>query len=559
MPDLPNALTGVPGNSEAAKSSGRFARMRSSLRLSFRPSFLTDARVGAGLLRRRAAAAAVRRTLRTLLSVAVASAVGFSIMPSFATADDLTARREQVQAQLARSQEALGESTQQLNNAAVAVESAQAELATAQATLAATQVELAQAKAKDVAMAAKLKVAQAKLAKAKAAVVAGQKRLDAEHAMAGAMVRDQYQQQTNLLPIAILVESRSTADLGTRLQWSTTMFDTTAAYIDRLTVIQKALAEQKARQAELEKQIAADRKEAAANLVTKKKLQQRAAAETASVARLVRQRAAAQASAARAVAADRREVTALDQERQRVEHRIAVRIAQAKAEAARKAAIAKAAQIRAAKAAAKERAHARAVAAKARKEAAAQEARVKSAEKSSRKATKKHRAATKKSSVTKTVVKKAKKKRSSKKAYSGGGSSSDSSRHHGFIYPSSGAITSPYGRRFHPILHVWKLHDGTDFHASCGSPIRAAYSGKVVERYYNSAYGNRLMIDHGNVDGRYVTTGYNHAQRYRVHVGDRVSKGEVIGYAGATGYATGCHLHLMVWLDGSRVNPMSWY
>ena len=67
------------------------------------------------------------------------------------------------------------------------------------------------------------------------------------------------------------------------------------------------------------------------------------------------------------------------------------------------------------------------------------------------------------------------------------------------------------------------------------------------------------MIDHGYVRGRYVTTGYNHAIRYTVSVGERVRKGEVIGYVGSTGYSTGCHLHLMVWLDGSVVNPMRWF
>ena len=86
-------------------------------------------------------------------------------------------------------------------------------------------------------------------------------------------------------------------------------------------------------------------------------------------------------------------------------------------------------------------------------------------------------------------------------------------------------ITSPFGMRFHPVLHYWKLHDGTDFGAACGTPIRAAYAGRVAERYYNAGYGNRLMIDHGYVGGRYVTTGYNHASRYIVHVGQRVREG----------------------------------
>jgi murein DD-endopeptidase MepM/ murein hydrolase activator NlpD len=113
--------------------------------------------------------------------------------------------------------------------------------------------------------------------------------------------------------------------------------------------------------------------------------------------------------------------------------------------------------------------------------------------------------------------------------------------------------------RFHPILKYWKLHDGTDFGASCGTAIRAPYSGKVVEKYYNAGYGNRLLVDHGVVDGRFVTTAYNHAIRYTVGVGDRVSKGEIIGYVGTTGYSTGCHLHLMVYLDGKMRNPMTWF
>jgi murein DD-endopeptidase MepM/ murein hydrolase activator NlpD len=81
----------------------------------------------------------------------------------------------------------------------------------------------------------------------------------------------------------------------------------------------------------------------------------------------------------------------------------------------------------------------------------------------------------------------------------------------------------------------------------------------VAERYFNSGYGNRLMIDHGYIGGNYVTTGYNHAIRYTVSVGEHVSKGEVIGYVGTTGFSTGCHLHLMVWLNGRVVNPMRWF
>jgi murein DD-endopeptidase MepM/ murein hydrolase activator NlpD len=130
---------------------------------------------------------------------------------------------------------------------------------------------------------------------------------------------------------------------------------------------------------------------------------------------------------------------------------------------------------------------------------------------------------------------------------------------HDFRYPVTGPITSPYGMRFHPLLHVEKLHDGTDFGASCGTPIRAPYAGTVTAAYFNAGYGNRLMLDHGTVDGHRVVSGFNHATSYVVGAGDRVQQGQVVGYVGRTGYATGCHLHLMVWLDGRVVNPMTWY
>lgn len=130
---------------------------------------------------------------------------------------------------------------------------------------------------------------------------------------------------------------------------------------------------------------------------------------------------------------------------------------------------------------------------------------------------------------------------------------------HGFAHPVPGAITSGFGRRFHPVLKVWKLHDGTDFGAPCGTPIRAPYAGVVSRTADSRAYGHRLFLDHGEVDGRHVVTSYNHAARYVVRVGTRVDRGQVLGFVGRTGYATGCHLHLMVWLDGRLTNPVTWF
>ena len=129
---------------------------------------------------------------------------------------------------------------------------------------------------------------------------------------------------------------------------------------------------------------------------------------------------------------------------------------------------------------------------------------------------------------------------------------------HGFLHPVAGPVTSGFGMRLHPLLKIWKLHDGTDFGAACGTAIRAPYAGVVTRAYYNPAYGNRLFLSHGRVDGVRVETAFNHATRYLVRPGQRVSRGQVIGLAGRTGWATGCHLHLMVWLNGRLSNPMSW-
>jgi murein DD-endopeptidase MepM/ murein hydrolase activator NlpD len=323
------------------------------------------------------------------------------------------------------------------------------------------------------------------------------------------MIRDQYQQQNNLLPVAVLLDPHSTENVQTRLQWSTTLFDSTQAQIDRLTVLQRQLNAARIRQTELKAKVATARREAAANLKLKKSLEGRAAAEEATVAQLVRQRKTAEDEAATDVAQDKARYAQLTKERASVERRIAARIAKAAAERKRAA-----------------------------ERVAAQ--RKRAAEHKAGAARRSHSAS----------------KHTHRSRHTGG---STSSAGHGFSFPVAARITSPFGMRFHPVLHYWKLHDGTDFGAGCGTPIRAAHAGRVAERYYNAGYGNRLMIDHGYFGGRYVTTGYNHASRYIVRVGQRVREGQIIGYVGTTGFSTGCHLHLMVWINGRLRNPMTWF
>jgi murein DD-endopeptidase MepM/ murein hydrolase activator NlpD len=131
-------------------------------------------------------------------------------------------------------------------------------------------------------------------------------------------------------------------------------------------------------------------------------------------------------------------------------------------------------------------------------------------------------------------------------------------------WPVSAGITSSYGMRVHPITGIYKLHDGTDFGVGCGTPVRAAASGTVIQAANVAGYGNQLVIDHGAMRGAGVATSYNHLMSFNRGVGSRVSRGEVIGYSGGgagmygAGYSTGCHLHFMVYVNGGTTDPMGW-
>ena len=130
----------------------------------------------------------------------------------------------------------------------------------------------------------------------------------------------------------------------------------------------------------------------------------------------------------------------------------------------------------------------------------------------------------------------------------------------GFLgLPVNGSITSPYGWRIHPIWGYRSLHDGVDFAAGCGTPIVAPASGTVLSEYYQSAWGNRIIIDHGVHYGVGVATISNHLSGYAVSVGQHVERGQTIGYVGTTGWSTGCHLHFTVLENGTAVDPMRWF
>ena len=125
-----------------------------------------------------------------------------------------------------------------------------------------------------------------------------------------------------------------------------------------------------------------------------------------------------------------------------------------------------------------------------------------------------------------------------------------------FLWPSyCTTITSYYGMRWHPIYNCYKFHSGVDIGASSGTSIWAAASGTVSASTYSSGYGNYVMITHSNG----YTTLYGHMTSRAVSYGQSVSQGQVIGYVGSTGVATGPHIHFEVRVTstGSTLDPMT--
>jgi len=124
-------------------------------------------------------------------------------------------------------------------------------------------------------------------------------------------------------------------------------------------------------------------------------------------------------------------------------------------------------------------------------------------------------------------------------------------RRSGFTMPVDGHRTSGYGMRFHPLLGYSRMHQGTDYGAAYGSPIRAVTDGIVNFAGWHGGHGNMVKISHAGGLG----TGYAHMSRMAVAPGARVSQGQVIGYVGSTGLSTGPHLHFEVYRNGVPVSP----
>jgi murein DD-endopeptidase MepM/ murein hydrolase activator NlpD len=468
----------------------------------------------------------VALVVASLLAALVATSV--AMLP--AAAADLEDRRDRVTREIDRGQSHLDQSSARLVAASSALQSARASLAAARVRLARTRGELAAAQAFDEQMQDELETAVRELRRARKELVRGRARVAEQQDLLARIVVANYESgDPALLALSTVFNSQDTAQLTSRLESARSVLDKEAAGLSRLEAARVLLTMQEQEFQEAEREVARRRAAAAENLERKARLERLAESARASISGLVVARSRARDAAADARGRDLRELKELESERQRISAML-----ERRAEAARKRA----------EAAARARARAEA--------RAAREAARRAARESARQEAAREKAA------------RARREREGSR-----------SRPHPqppapvtpppppapsaqLLLPVDGYVSSSYGMRFHPVYKRWSLHDGTDFGASCGTPIRAAASGTVIATYYNSAYGNRVIMDHGYRQGVGLGTSYNHLSAYSTYPGQRVERGDVIGYVGTTGASTGCHLHFMVFENGRTVNPMSW-
>ena len=212
-----------------------------------------------------------RRTALVGGALSIALVLG-AVAP--AVADPLSERQAQVKAQVDAARAQVNEQTSEVEKAAVALEEAQAALADARERLARTREELAQAEREDAALAVRLAEEQERLRVAKAAADEARERVAEQRERIAEAAREAYQKQTNLTGIGVVLGSETPAELTQRLQWDTTVFDTSAQRMSELKVLE----------ARLEK---AEREQAEALVATTKRLEADAVAQEAAVQALV--------------------------------------------------------------------------------------------------------------------------------------------------------------------------------------------------------------------------------------------------------------------------------
>ena len=122
------------------------------------------------------------------------------------------------------------------------------------------------------------------------------------------------------------------------------------------------------------------------------------------------------------------------------------------------------------------------------------------------------------------------------------------------IWPAQGWVSSPFGYRIDPFTGKRTFHRGIDIATNFGNPIVATADGNVIEAAYDKFFGRTVIISHGGG----IVTQYCHLDKYIVKAGQRIKRGELLGYVGKTGKALGPHLHYEIRINDTSVNPYNY-
>lgn len=476
-------------------------------------------------------------------SVLLAASVSVALLAPLAGADTLSDLRAASQANADEqhvARQAIAEAQENVNSATQQLIDAQNRLATAQAVLADISVQLQGARENDARIAADLKAARQELELAKQRVAQAEADVETQLALIGSAARESFQQQTDLRGLKVVFGSESPAELSQRLQWNTTIFDTQAAEKSRLDLVLAELEAARQAQDEIEARIAADKLESERNVARIRDLERRAERQRNAVASLVTASEQARVAAQSELEADEASYRTLQVAEQDTQALIAQEMARIKAE--------EEARI---KREAEERARREEEARIARENAARAKAEAEAAERA-----RAQDAATKKAQADAASVEAARAEAAAKPSRSEETPRRSTSAW-GFVRPVNANYGSAFGLRFHPILKYWRPHNGVDMGAPTGTPIYAAQAGTVLRAGTNGGFGQYTLISHGSlIDGKLTTTGYAHQSRILVSAGQRVERGQLIGYVGNTGLSTTPHLHFELRLNGTPVNPV---
>ena len=467
-----------------------------------------------------------RATWSLAAAVAMSGLMLATLSPiGIASADEIDDQIDSTGQQLNQTEASAGELSGVLEGASAevvaaraALQEAQAQLPAAQAALATAEAESARAAAADAKAAEDLRVAEAEVARTKAEIEAVKAQIEALKVAVGSFARDVYTGGGQMSEMQVLLDSTSPAELTTRYESIQTVSRDKNRAMDELVSTKAQLDDLLVQLQELEEQARQARVAAAEALDAAQAAEARAEAAKSRVDQLVSQRTTA-------LATTEAERTAIQQRYAEVaaaQAALSAQLTDLQAEKQRR--------VAAAEAAAAAAAEARAAAQRDASNAAAQQA----------------------ASAAEAAASAAQASADELGSVSSGGAVNSS----GYFWPIPGAGTGgQVGPRVHPVYGYASCHTGVDISAGSGTPIRATHSGTVVSASYDSVYGNRTVIDHG--DG--TSSMYAHQSSFAASAGQRVSAGDVIGFVGSTGYSTGAHLHFEIHVGGTPYNPMGWF